>query len=156
MFELFWVWSYLDNNTLVDVLVFFLSWYLEILEFCHTTLNKKLVIGKFSFTIQMFVSFPLWVFGLEVWNDRHVLGVGFGEWQIEYHFFLFFIFILKSHPLKTMSTMYLMLVIIVWTSQLYLPKLSYNWIYNNLVSPKLVYMLGRVKLFMNVWIKFST
>ena len=60
---------------------FLKSWYLEILEFCPTTLNRNLVIGKFPITIRMFVSFPLWAFGFEMWNDRHALGVGFGAWQ---------------------------------------------------------------------------
>ena len=54
---------------------------MEILEFYLTTLNNNLVIGKFSIIIWMFMSFPLWPFGLEVWNDRHVLWVGFGVWH---------------------------------------------------------------------------
>ena len=54
---------------------------MEILEFYLTTLNNNLVIGKFPITIWMFLSFPLWPFGLEVWNDRHVLWVGFGVWH---------------------------------------------------------------------------
>ena len=41
----------MDNNTLVDVLVFLKLILGEILEFCHTTLNRNLVIGKFSVII---------------------------------------------------------------------------------------------------------
>ena len=37
---------------------------MEILEFCPTTLNKNLVIGKSPGTIRMFVSFPLEPLGL--------------------------------------------------------------------------------------------
>ena len=50
-------------------------------NFCSTTLNRNLVIGNFPVTIRMFVSFPLWVFGLEVWNDHYALRVGFGAWH---------------------------------------------------------------------------
>ena len=28
----------------------------------------------------MFVSFPLWAFRLEMWNDHHALGMSFGVW----------------------------------------------------------------------------
>ena len=28
----------------------------------------------------MFVSFPLWAFRLEMWNDHHALGMGLGVW----------------------------------------------------------------------------
>ena len=55
----------MDNNTLVDVLVFLKLILGEILEFCPTTLNKNLVISKFLVTIRMFVSFPLEPLGLK-------------------------------------------------------------------------------------------
>ena len=55
----------MDNNTLVDVLVFFKLILGEILEFCPITLNKNLVISKFLVTIRMFVSFPLEPLGLK-------------------------------------------------------------------------------------------
>ena len=35
----------------------------------------------FPVTKWMCVLFPLGVFGLEVWNDCHEIGVGFGAWQ---------------------------------------------------------------------------
>ena len=56
---------------------------MEILEFCHTILNRNLVISKFSITIWMFVSFPLWAFEFEMWNDCHALGVDFGAWHMD-------------------------------------------------------------------------
>ena len=48
----------MDNNTLVDVLVF-LKLILGDFRILSYTLDKNLVIGKFSVTIRMFVSFPL-------------------------------------------------------------------------------------------------
>ena len=43
----------------------------------------NLVIGKFPVTKWIFILFPLWAFGLEVWNDCHALGAGFGAWQLK-------------------------------------------------------------------------
>ena len=50
-------------------------------NFCFTTLNRNMVIGKFLVTIRMFESFPVWVFGFKEWNDRHALRVSFGVWH---------------------------------------------------------------------------
>ena len=55
---------------------------MEILEFLLYYLKQQFGNWKFSVTRWMFVLFPLWAFGIEVWNDRHALEVGFGAWHI--------------------------------------------------------------------------
>ena len=51
---------------------------------CFITLNKNLLISSLPITWWLFESFALWVFRLEVWNDRCAFGVCLGVWHLRH------------------------------------------------------------------------